>query len=293
MKTYTRNTDKISVELPKTWDFSQLTDVTLQISDVAGNETMASTSCELYTPTTVASSASRFDKEVYLDIAAEDLKPGDSIRLVGINGYEDHIVKGYDSINKIVIFEIVLDRDFEDGSQVYRTNTSCDVDFSSTTTYPAGIQLVLTWEPAGTGNSFTSVCEVEGTKQPDTSSFYEKLRALYPRAYDGLISPTNIIATIYSLAQDEVRMIFTSRGLDISRVVDQELLTPVLLHTVARLWCLNGDAATKDEFDKISTEQSNSIERLLTLPIWQDTNRDKVQQTEEVQDRPHYFEKAW
>jgi hypothetical protein len=140
MITYTAKTTTVKKQFPRGWDPSALTGVTLQIKDVDGVELQAAAATALYTATSIDGDASRFAYSLTLDSAAGMLVPGDIIRIVGVNGQEDHIVKGWDNTDKVVDLETYINRDFEDNAVVYRLSVIATVDFSNTTTYPAGVR---------------------------------------------------------------------------------------------------------------------------------------------------------
>jgi hypothetical protein len=215
------------------------------------------------------------------------------VRIKGVLGYEDHTVKGYDAVNNIVTFEEHLDRDFEIGAIVNRLSAISTVDFSDTDTYPPGIQIVLTWIPAGTGASFSDLGEIEADDQIDLASFIVDLKAVYPRAYDALTKPSDRIDTVIRIAQDHMRLSLASRGLDIARVKDQRLLTSPLVDLVAYLWARGGDVASADERDAIGKAYSASLSELCSLPLWVNNNGDGIRQDTEIQDYPVYFERVW
>lgn len=293
MITYTAKTTTIKKQFPRGWDPSTLTGVTLQIKDVDGVELQVAAAAALYTATSIDGDASRFAYSFTLDAGAGALVPGDIIRIVGVNGQEDHIVKGWDDTNKVVDLETYINRDFEDGAAVYRLSAVATVDFSNATTYPAGTQLVLVWTPTGSGSSFTERAEIETRLQVDVAAFTADFRALYPRAYDALSVPADRLDTIIRLALDELRLILLSRGLDMARVVDQRLISPPLMALVARYWTINGDENLEDERKVIDAAYSAAVEQLCTLPIWEDSDGDEILDEGEIQDHPVYFERVW
>lgn len=292
-RTFTSLTTSIEMFFPRTWDPASLTAVSLQIKDVAGTELQAATPAALYTATSLDGDVSRFATEVTLDAGAGALKPGDLIRIVGINGYEDHTVKGWDGTNKVAQLEFHVDRAFEDNAVVYRLSAVSTVDFSNTTTYPAGTQLVLVWTPTGSGSSFTELAEIETRLQVDVASFTADFKALYPRAYDALSVPADRLDSIIRLALDELRLTLLSRSLDMSRIVDQRLISPPLMALVARYWTINGDDDLEDERRVIDAAYSAAVEQLCNLPIWEDHDGDKILDDGEVLDHSAQFERVW
>jgi len=293
MITLTNNTTSIPLAYPAGWAPADLTAVTLQIADTSAAELQAATAAALYAQTTLLTAAAQFANTLYLAADAEDLAVGDRIRVEGVNGYEEHTVKGYASTGKIATLERVIDRAFEAGATVDRLSAVATVDLSDTDTYPPGIQVVLTWAPAGTGSPLTERAEVEATAQIDVAAIKRDLEALFPRAYDALKDPADRLDTILRMAQDDLRLELASRGMDIARVKDQRLLSPPLLVFVARAWTLNGDDDLIEERKVLNKEYDSAISRLCNLPIWVDADGDGIDDDNETRNFPQFFERNW
>jgi len=293
MQTFTNATTTIPLLFPRGWDPSALSAVTLTITDTDNNTLQAATAAALYTATALDDDADQFASSFVLESGAGALVPGDLIRLAGVNGYEDHVVKGYDATTRAVTIELVLGRDFEDGAAVYRLSAIATVDFSDTDDYPPGIQMVFRWTPTGSGDVFTEEAEIDDRVQLDVASFTADFRALYPRAYKALSEPQDRFDRILKMAQDELRLVLVSRGLDPTRLVDQRLLSPPLMSMVARYWLLNGDEQLADERKVIESAYSAQIEQLCKLPVWVDSNIDGIEGTDETTSHPLIFERVW
>lgn len=293
MRTLSNTTTKIHFGFPRTWDPSSLTDVTLGISSAAGVELAPSESVDIYAEASLENDAHRYARSVTLAEGSESLYVGDLVRIAGILGYEDHTVKGWDEDNLTVELEDHLDRDFEAGATVNRLSVIASVDLSDTDVFPPGIQMVLTWTPTGTAAPVTQMAEIEATIQMDLASFITSLKALYPRAYDALIKPADRLDTVIRLAQEELRLTLASRGLDITRIVDQRLLTPSLTALVALMWARGGDEQTADEQAVMSQAYSATLESLCLHPIWIDSDGDGIKEDDEVGMYPAVFERIW
>jgi hypothetical protein len=294
MQTFTNSTTTIPLVFPRGWDPATLTAVTLQIADKDANELQAATATALYTAAALATGgADQFASSFTLAAGAGALIPGDFIRLSGVSGYEDHVVKGYDATTRTVVIELVLGRDFEAGAKVYRLSTIATVDFSDTDDYPPGIQLVLTWTPTGSGDVFTERAEIDDRVQLDVAELSADFAALYPRAWQALKEPQDRFDRILRMAQDELRLVLSSRGLDPTRLVDQRLLSPPLMATLARFWLINGDEKMEDERKILESNYSAQIERLCNLPVWVDSDIDGVEDTDETTSHPQQYERVW
>jgi hypothetical protein len=295
MRTLSNDTTSIQLDYPRTWNPADLTAVTIQISDVAGNELLADDAVEvaIYTETALDADSRRYTREIVLADESEVLDIGDLVRIKGILGYEDHVVKGYDAENLTAELEEYVDRDFEAGATVNRLSAIAPVDLSDTDVFPPGIQMVITWAPAGTGSVVTELAEIEAGLQIDVASFTKEFAALYPRAYNALKEPADRLDTVIRLVQDEMRGDLASRGLDISRIKDQKLINPPLMSMVALKWALGGDEDTSDELEVLEKVYSAAFEKLCRNPIWVDKNDDGIQNEGEVDSYPQYFERIW
>lgn len=304
MRTLTNQTTQIDLSFPRTWRPENLTGLTLKIADFEGNVLDASADVELYPGSTLAIDALRYSRSITLvepedpedpeeETPVVDLATGDLIRVTGVLGYEDHIVKGWDATNFVAELEDFVDRDFEAGASVWRLSASASVDLSDTDDFPAGTQMVITWTPTGTGAPITELAEIEATLQLDVSAFTRDFAAQYRRAYDALTKPADRLDTIIRLAQDELRMTLASRLLDVTRLVDQRLLNPPLMALVALMWARDGDKNTVDEMMVFERAYSAALERLCAHPVWTDLDGDGVQDEFETESHPVIFERIW
>lgn len=293
MRTFTNQTTEIYLEYPESWEPGDLTAITIQIDDVAGNELLAATPAGLYTQSTLDSDALRYTRSITLADGSEDLAVGDMIRIGGILGNETHVVKGWDSANLVAELEDFVDRNYEAGATVDRLSAVATVDFSDADVYVPGIQMVLTWTPTGTGGALTELAEIESFVQIDVASFVRDFSAIYHRAYTALRSPNDRLQTVIRLAQDELRLALASRLLDIGRIKDQTLLNPPLMALVAKMWAMDGDEQTSDESDKYSRAYSAALEMLCQHPVWVDLDNDGVQDNGETNSHPLIFERQW
>jgi hypothetical protein len=298
VRTFTNQTDTIWMSFPPTWDPSVITALTLKVADRSGNELMASTAADLYTATTLDADALRYADTVTLDAAAEDLSPGDVIRIVGSSGYEDRTVKGYDSISKVAILEQIIDNEYADGDSVYRLSAPVTVDFTDTNVYPAGQQLLLTWTPTGTGAPFTQLAEIAPTIQLDIEGFEVGFKALFRRAYEGLKEPEDRLDTVFEEAQKSLRRELISRRLDVTRVMDQDVMEPCLRLLCAIYWARGGELSDnnpnlKDELAEWRLDYKAEFELLCKNPIWVDDDIDDIQDPGETTSHEPYFRKGW
>jgi len=299
MITYTNSTTLIHIDFPLTWDPSALSALTLQIADHDAVELMAATAATLYTATTLDADVLRYASTVTLAATAGNVVAGNVIRIVGAAGYEDRVIKGYDTTTKIATLEQIVDNEYVDGDDVYLLSASVTVDLSNTTTFPLGQSMVFTWTPTGTGSPFTQLREIGSTIQVDVEGFEVGMRALFRRAYDGLKTPEDRLGTVLDEAQKDLRRQLISRRLDITRVMDQEVLEPSLRLLCAIYWARGGELvdgeklSLKDELAEYRKDYSIEFELLCKNPIWVDTDMDNIEDPGETVSHEYYFRKGW
>lgn len=296
--TYTNSTSVIKIDFPELWDPADLSAATLQIADNLAVELVAAAAVDLYTATALDADVTRYSNTVTLAAAAGDLVSGDVIRIVGAGGHEDRVVKGYSTTTKIVTLEQILDNEYAEDDAVHRLSGSIDVDFSNTTTFPLGQQMVLTWTPTGTGDAFTQLAQIGSTIQVDIEGFAVGFRALFRRAYDGLTKPEDRLDTVLTEAQKTLGRQLIARRLDITRVMDQDLLAPSLRLLCAISFARGGELSDttpslKDELEEWKNEYSAEFELLCTNPTWVDDDMDNVEDDGETVMHEYYPRKAW
>ena len=296
MRTLTNQTTSIVLDFPRGWNPANLTSITIGIADTEGNQLLPDPYVDdvtLYVEAALNSDSLRYSNSIELESGSDDLEVGDLIRISGILGYEDHVVKGYDADNLTAVLEGFVDRDFEEGATVNRLHGIYSCDLSDTATFQPGIQMVLTWTPTGTGDIVTEMAEIEETFQVDVAAFTKKFKAEYSRAYDALIKPSDRLDIIIESAQEELRTDLIDRNLDLSRIKDQKRITPPLMALVAVKWALGGDEGTSDELEKYEKAYSAAFEKLCRNPGFVDLDGDGTQDTGEDVSYPLYFERIW
>jgi len=292
---YNSDSEKIRLDYPYQWNPLSITGLTLTINDRDGTELVAATEASLYSETSLDTECRRYSRSITLVSGSGSLDIGDTIRIKGILGFEDHFVKGWDLDNLTAELENFVDRDFESGSTVHKLSATVTVDLSDTDTFTAGKELLLIWEPTGTGAKLTELGIVSQYQQDDLAGFEGEFRDIYPRAYIGLTQPRNRLKNVMTAAQNEVRSMLLERDprFDISKIRDQDILNPAIMASCAVHWALNGDDRIKDERAEYKSRLSNEIQRLTVLPVWVDTDDDTVQDDGETVAHPYFFSTGW
>ncbi len=285
-------TTVIRFEFPAEWDAESLTGLTLTINDNAGAELLAAANATLWTQTTISADADRFASTLTLATGADDLDAGDPILLCGIAGNEIHRVKEYDSANLVPTLERILDNDHDSGDEIWGLFATRSVVTTTVATYPAGKVVTFVWTPTGTGQPVTELYQI-AVSALDIEGLQKRFSRLYPRAYESFTKPINRLDDMVIEAELQVRQELLSRGFDIQRLVDSEIIAPVLMAKMAFLWTFDGDEQIKDERDFYAQQYDTQIGVIENLPVWIDQNQDGVDDEGESTTHNHIFQKGW
>lgn len=291
--TYNNSAVNLHFEFPENWKAADISSVSLTINDKDGEELAAASNLTLYTATTLDEDVSSFLSSLPLDSGAGALVPGDRISIAGIVGEEKRFVKAYDATNTTVEVTEILDNDHAEDAAVIGLFGNIEIDFSNTTTFPAGQELVLIWSPTGSDDGdITELAQIAITSL-NVAGLSEDFLILYPRAHDAFTTPTDNLSKMMDIAKRQIRQELLSHNMDFYRIIDQDITAPAIMAKMAYLWCLNGDIDKEDERKHISQEYDRQITILTSLPIWTDTNQDLKEDESEVNDHIPTFQKGW
>ncbi len=291
---YDADDNIVRLEFPPEWKAADISGLTIAIHDRSAVEMLAATAATLYTATSIdmASGVNAYTSEMTLDSGAGDLVAGDPLLITGIAGTELARVQGYDSTNKVVTLEHPLEYDHDDDDAVYRRSATYELDTTDTDAFTAGLVMVLTWKPAGTGGATKELAQIaKAAVYVDELAL--RFSRLYPRAYSAITDPVNRFADVAAEAQRQVQGELLAADLDMNRVVDQGVLVPAIMSKMALMWSLNGDDAMEYEHGVLSLEYDKQIGFLKNQPIWQDLDQDSIEDDDEVSDHAPTFGRAW
>jgi hypothetical protein len=290
---YNFATNTLRLEFPDEWEPADISGITLAIHDRDGTELYAATSVTIYTATTLDDDVEAYLSEFVLASGAGAVSPGDILWIDGVAGPERQTVKGYDSTTRTVTVESILDNAHEDGDAVYPCwGTSGSIDTTTVATWTAGLPVTLTWTPTGSGQAFKELAEVSKISLA-VEGLERRFEAIYGRAYDDLRTPADKFGIFREESERQLRLELSSNGLDMDRIMDNDVIAPVLMAKMAFLWTLNGDENKTDERQAISSEYEALLAQLLKNPIWTDVDQDGIQDTDEVTDHDPIFLPAW
>ena len=289
---YNFATNKLRLEYPGEWDPRLVTAVTLTVTGLDGTVLKSATTATRYVNTDLDADVSAYLDEITLAAASGALSPGDVIYIDGTAGHERHKVRGYNATSKIATLEETLEYDHVKDDIVYPCwVTSAAVDTTTVAIWTAGLPVVLTWTPTGSGQAFVERAEVSKFSTA-VEGLGIRFQAIYRRAWDDLTS-LGTFSIIREEAERQLRVELESNGLDYNRIIDNDIIAPVVMARMAWLWCLNGDESKKDERETIGAEYNALLAQLLKNPIWIDSDQDNIQDEDEVTDHVPYFNNSF
>jgi hypothetical protein len=289
---YNHATNVLRMEFPPEWDGKLISGVTVGIKDREATELLAAQSVTLYTATTVDGDVDRYANTIVLDSGAGSLSIGDPLLLCGAAGDEVVRVKDYDSTTYTVTLETILQNEYADNSPVYGLFGSYTLDVTDTDTYTTGLVLVLTWTPTGDGSPTTELAQI-AVSELELVGIELAFNRIYQRAYDAFKRPVDIFDDMVEEATRQVRYELLASQLDIHRVKDQGVITPLVMAKMAYLWSLNADEDKTDERVVINAEYDRQLGIVKALPLWVDTDQDEVEEEDEVSDHGWMPNRGW
>ena len=267
----------LRLEYPNHWAAQSITAVSVAITDTNAGALLASTAATCYTATTLASAASLGAVTATLAGTATALSPGDRVRLVSPT--EDCTVKSYNSTSKVVTFERALLADHASGSSVSGLWCTYALNTSTVATWPLNLECVVKWTPASDDLAVTELAIVSGMGF-GAKAYKERFAAIYPSEYE--VAQARIEA-IYEEARSRIRYRLMGKNLDLDRVVDQEILMPVLIDMMRFLIVNAGGNSWASERESAWATFLMSEDALTSQPIWADDDQDGAQEEDEVQ----------
>jgi hypothetical protein len=294
MKQINYNDASVPLEFrfPAEWDANLVTDVTLQIKNMAGTEILAAESVTLYTATTLDADAARYADEIVLDSGAGTLKAGQSILVKGVEADEVRVVKGFNTTSKAVKLESLLDSPHDEDDAVIGLFCTHSIDTTTVADYPKGDRFTLIWTPIGSGMPSREIIQVS-TSAVEVEGLRQDLKDRCPRAYEAFTVPYDRFDNMLTQAENEIAIELSASQLSYDRIVDQDLIRPTLIAKLAFLWTQNGDDNLEDERLFWSSEYGKHIGFVINNPIWTDTNQDDVEDEIEVTSHEHIFDRSW
>jgi len=289
----------LRLEFPWSWDASNLASITLTASDRAGTE-LGSASAVMVADIALAANATAGDTTISVTPTLEvDLISGQRYQIAeGPDGpSEEFEVLSYDGVSEVALKRELL-YDHADEAVVYPYWATYELDASNTTTFELGTELILEWKPTWTnpptGGEATIRERAEIINfQFSMPGFEERFAAIFPREYDDLIQPVNRLDAFINEAYTQLGIELKLRGLLIDRVVDNDILTPLVMQKIRWLSLVNADVSYSDEREVCIAEYTRQFDFLCNSPIWTDDNQDGEVADEEITDHEQCFERRF
>ena len=284
----------VRFDFPVEWDAANVSGLTLTVKDDAAAELLAADDMTLYDATTLLEDADQYTSSIVLATGAGDVAPGDRLVIDGAAGTETVIVKAYTAATRTAELESILLYDHAEGDNVYATWATYELDVSDTDTFLKGLTMVFIFTPTGSGQVTRDEYQIAHAVV-DLAGLEADFKAIYPRAYDAFIRPTNKFAIMLRQAERMVKneLLAQNNALDYDRIVDQDMVAPVIMAKMAFLWTLNGDENKEDEREALGNDYASQLAGLLNRTKWTDDDQDDAKDEEEISDNEPIFNTSW
>lgn len=264
-------------EFPPDWDVDNLTGVNISIATTTGTELLAAAAATLYTADTLAGAVTSGNNAIILT-TGNALAEGDRIRISG-GHREDRTVRDYTAASKTANLTADLDWDHANLADIDGLFCTYDLDTSTVATWTSGLDVVVSWTPVGIDvAAYTETYEIAKSGQYQASDFDERFEAQYRREYRNF---GDYLDTIRIEAQKRLTQRLKARGLNMDRVVDQEILMPTHLALTRQLLIRGTGEAWIDERKEALDEYNTEFKILTSDVIWADDDQDGVKDSGE------------
>lgn len=288
----------LRLEYPLTWNVDNLSAVNVAIHDRAGNELLASTAATLFTATTLEGAVTAGSYEVALNSGTDEVFPGDVLVIAQSSAPAEEIEAEYfTGSTYTVTTKRPLLYDHPDDADVYGCFALYDLDASDTDTFELGEQLVISWIPTWTdspvegGDTVRERAEVVAY-ETRVADFQQRFASTFPREYEAVTEPLDRFEDIYYEARRQLKTELALRGLDMDRIVDADLLGPVLMNKMRWIILVTADESYIDEREACMAEYNRQFELLCNSTIWVDNDQDNVLDDDELTTHDHIFDRA-
>lgn len=296
MKQVQYGEDSVSIrfDFPSEWDPVNLSALTLTVKNDAGTELLAEDAMTLYTATSLLEDADQYTSSIVLATGAGSLEAGDLMWIDGASGGEIVRIKSYVAATRTAELEDILQYDHSADDGVYATWATYALDVSDTTTFPKGLTTVFIFTPTGTGQVTRDEYQISHAVV-DVSGLEGTFKIIYPRAYHAFTSPANNFDIYRAEAERQIKneLLSQNNAFDYDRIVDQDMIAPVVMAKMALLWTLNGDVEKEDERKVLSADYASQMAYLLNRTKWTDDDQDDAKDEEEISDNEPIFNTSW
>jgi hypothetical protein len=292
---YGDSSHELFLNYPQKWDAANISGVTVGIKDKSGTELLAAQACTL-TTALINGDVTAKAMSIVVDGLSGSIRLGARYRLqettaADVEDNEDVVVRSttVSGSDYTLNLEEELEYDHSDDTNVTGCYCYYAADLSDTDTFTEGLEVVLTWTPAGTDDhAWTEIARLSGARA-GVSNLWDELRTIAPSVSELLTDRSSEeLKKLESLLRRSFESQFKTRQLDINRVVDQDLLHEgALIHAQVSILRTAGERY-EDELKETKTAWSEWFNELCKSPIWVDVDHDEIEDDEEVD--THNFE---
>ena len=191
----------------------------------------------------------------------------------------------YTTSTKVVTTKEWINHAHASGATVYGRWLPASVDFSSTTLFPTGEELVFLWTGFDTDDlPFQTTGEIMRASVGG-SDLQTRFTSLYPHYWDRVKEDWD---THQDAAFEELRMAFLANRRDIEKLVESYSITALWLAQIAYSVAWAGGDADEAERVAMRTRRDELLAAFNALPLWIDDDQDGIEDEDETspQDRP-------
>lgn len=281
------------LELPETWDIESITEVTLGLDSLSGEELLADEAATLYTATTLNGAVSAGGMSITLAGGADAVDEGDRLRIAASASgpHEDVQCDYYDSSGKVVYLTRALNEDHATGAAVYGMFATDVVDLSGSD-FTLGLQLWATWTPDTDDRPIKDKFQIANVEY-QASDFWNVFAVRFPTEYEA--AQARDLEVLEAVYRDEFQQHLYINGINIDRVDDRASIEPGFMR-FARLQLLEsmGDEQAA-EWELARRSWVDWVTEFATKTVVaQDTNMDgAVSKDNEVKIHEPVFFERW
>ncbi len=248
-----------------------------------------------YTYEAVLTSATKVgENTATFDATPDTFVAGDVYRIGGTSSTEDTLrVESYNSTTRVVTFSDYFRHAHAAGE--YAKARFCTYLLSTTTvaTWTSGLELTFVWtfysDGAGTASPYMPYTD-EGRvlKRISGEGGLESAFRMRYRQYAEMVADVDY--TVLSAdAENELTDLFSSRGLDVQKVVDSHAFYELRLCQMAYSMAFGLGGEWDSQRAALTTRRLELINLLSSMPVWSDTDQALTEEDEEVQtyERPY------
>jgi len=280
---YNDATNIVRKELPSELALTASSAIYLTIYNDSGEVISARAAADIYAATSIDGAITAGDSSFTLDSGATALEPGDRIRILDSNDGpdEDVVVEHYNASTYTVYPVDSLYYSHSDNAVVVGMWATDTIDTTSTSDFGKTDEVVFAWEHGADESSAfkfdTDLYKISwiGFGSDDV---IDRFRTRFASVYDTV---RDRIVDIKDESMRELRFEMSCVGMDIDRVVDQELIMIPLVLKMG-LISLGYSDTVATEREMLESDYGKMIDKLQNLPLWTDTDQDLVKESDEV-----------